>query len=73
MNDYTIETIGGICKAYRISNRIKQSEVAESVGCSIENVSSFENGRNNNCRIFLWYLAHGLDYKTIDRLAEEWS
>lgn len=52
-------SIGKACKDYRTSLGILQSEVAHDTGYSIENVSKFENGNNNNMKIFLWYLHKG--------------
>ena len=52
--------IGKKCKDFRLSLGILQSQVAEDTGYSIENVSKFENGNNNNMKILLWYLQHGL-------------
>ena len=40
---------------------ILQIRVAEDTGYSLENVSKFETGRNDNYRILLWYLEHGID------------
>ena len=38
-----------------------QSQVAQEVGCSRENVSAFETGRNDSAIIFLWYIKKGLN------------
>lgn len=37
-----------------------QQQVADALNYSQENISSFENGRNSNNRIFLWYIKQGL-------------
>ena len=55
--------LGAICRAYRESLGLLQSDVAKDVNYSKENVSAFENGRNNNARILQWYLEHGLIIK----------
>lgn len=52
--------IGKICKEYRMSLGYLQSDVSRDTGYSIENISKFENGNNNNLKIFLWYLRKGL-------------
>lgn len=65
--------IGGVCKAFRMSLGVKQIEVAYELGYSLENISSFENGRNDNYRIFMWYLSKGLTYEKLIRLSEEWG
>ena len=54
------ENIGKICKDFRMSQGYLQSDVSKDTGYSIENISKFENGNNNNMRIFLWYLRKGL-------------
>lgn len=52
--------IGQICKDFRMSQGYLQSDVSKDTGYSIENISKFENGNNNNMKIFLWYLRKGL-------------
>lgn len=54
--------LGSICQEYRLKLNKTQKDVATELGCSVENISSFENGRNNNCRILIWYLSKGLSY-----------
>lgn len=56
----SLREIGRRCKAYRIEQGYLQRDVARDTGYSSENVSSFENGRNDNSRILLWYFAHGM-------------
>ena len=53
------KTLGKRCKKFRTSLGITQTDVARELGYSLENVSAFECGRNDNCRILLWYLFHG--------------
>lgn len=55
-----LRTLGRICQQYREQLGYFQHDVAEEVGCSKENVSAFECGRNNNAIIFLWYVRNGL-------------
>lgn len=55
-----LKSIGKRCKEYRQKLGFYQSHVAKDTGYSKENVSSFENGRNDNVRIFLWYIEMGL-------------
>ena len=54
--------IGQRCKAIREKLGLKQSDVAVEIGCSKENISAFECGRNNNAIILAWYIAHGFVY-----------
>ncbi len=54
--------IGKKCKEFRISIGLLQSDVAADTGYSIENVSKFENGNNNNLKIFMWYVHKGFHY-----------
>ena len=56
--------IGKACKDFRLSLGILQSEVAHDTGYSIENVSKFENGNNNNLKIFMWYVQKGFKLRS---------
>lgn len=57
--------IGEMCKEHRENMGMKQSQVAERVGYSEQNISSFETGRTNNLLIFLYYVSTGvLGYST---------
>lgn len=55
-----LKTIGARCKEYRLTLGVLQYKVAQDTGYSMENVSSFETGRNDNARILLWYFTHGM-------------
>lgn len=55
-----LREIGRRCKEFRIELGYYQSDVANDTGYSIENISSFETGRNDNAKILLWYIAHGM-------------
>lgn len=48
--------IADICRAARLRNKVKQTELSEMVGISPQLISQFENGKNDNCMIFLSYL-----------------
>ena len=61
----SLREIGRRCKQYRVEHGYYQADVAEETGYSIENISSFETGRNDNARILLWYFAHGMKYKNL--------
>ena len=56
-----MKRIGAACRTLRESLKLKQSDVGQMIGCSKENISAFENGRNNNATILAWYITHGLD------------
>ena len=61
-NANTLKIVGNICKEFRRKRLgITQKEVARENGYSVENVSSFENGRTNNALLFVWYFLNGLD------------
>lgn len=60
--------LGMICKAYRKSQGFHQHDVAREIGCSIKNISAFENGRNRNYEILMCYVRRGL---IVDNLMEE--
>ena len=52
--------LGKQCKDFRLEIGLLQSDVAAETGYSVENVSKFENGKNNNLKIFLWYVSKGI-------------
>ena len=56
----SLRYIGRRCKEFRVSRGYYQTDVAADTGYSTENISSFETGRNDNARILLWYLSHGM-------------
>ena len=55
-----LKIIGMLCKYTRLEQGLSQEEVAQELGCSNQNISMFENGRNNNAIVLLWYILHGL-------------
>lgn len=59
----SLQEMGSCCKQFRADHGYYQSDVAAETGYSVENISSFENGRNDNARILLWYFAHGMEYE----------
>lgn len=63
-----MKDVGAKCKAHREDLGLLQRHVAVDTGYSEENISSFETGRNDNARIMLWYVAHGLDREYIRSL-----
>lgn len=54
--------LGKQCKAYRIEQGFYQVDVARDTGYSIENISAFETGRNDNAKILMWYIQKGFEY-----------
>lgn len=56
----SLREMGQRCKKYRIDHGYYQTDVAKDTGYSVENISSFETGRNDNARILLWYFVHGM-------------
>lgn len=58
--EQSLKEIGNKCRCFRREQGITQNKVAEDTGYSCENISSFENGRNDNSRILLWYMLHGM-------------
>ena len=59
----SLKDVGRRCKQFRIDSGYYQMDVATETGYSVENVSAFETGRNDNARILLWYFAHGMNYE----------
>lgn len=57
--------IGRKCKDFRKSQGITQLTVSRETNYSIENISKFETGHNDNMRILLWYMHMGLKYEDI--------
>jgi transcriptional regulator with XRE-family HTH domain len=55
-----IKIIGANCKKWRSTHGYYQSDTAKDTGYSLENVSAFENGRNDNCRLLSWYILKGM-------------
>ena len=53
--------MGQRCKQFRVESGFYQTDVAKDTGYSVENISSFETGRNDNARILLWYFTHGMN------------
>ena len=62
---FELKEIGLRCKLFRIEQGYTQEQVAMEIGYTKENVSAFECGRNNNCRILMWYIAHGMNIDNI--------
>lgn len=60
-----LKTIGNNCREWRLKKGYLQADVARDTKYSIENVSAFENGRNDNYRIFVWYLLKGIPLKKL--------
>lgn len=58
----TLKEIGLVCAQLRRKKNISQVKVALELNYSVENISSFENGRNDNVRIFLWYMNNCITY-----------
>lgn len=54
-------TIGRKCANFRRLIGYSQQQVADELGYSRTNISMFENGRNYNMVILLWYLKRGLE------------
>lgn len=53
--------VGLNCQKFRKSKTsYSQPMVAKELGFSVENISSFENSRNDNYYILLWYLRKGM-------------
>lgn len=53
--------ISTLCKNYRKTIGKTQQQVADDLKMSVQNICDFENGRNRNLNILLWYTAHGMD------------
>lgn len=60
-----LKIIGKKCKEFRMSLGYTQDYVGYSIGYSRETISMFENGKNDNLLIFLWYVSMGMDISNI--------
>ena len=56
----SLRELGRRCKQFRVEQGYYQTDVAADTGYSVENISAFETGRNDNARILLWYFFHGM-------------
>lgn len=56
----SLREMGRRCKQFRIHRGYYQTDVASDTGYSVENISAFETGRNDNAQILLWYFEHGM-------------
>ena len=56
----SLREMGRRCKQFRVEHGYFQSDVAADTGYSVENISAFETGRNDNARILLWYFEMGM-------------
>lgn len=62
-----LKYVGKTCQNFRRGRGLLQSKVAEDTGYVVENISAFENGRNDNLRILLWYVDNGLNINNLIR------
>ena len=64
--------VGLNCQTFRKSKtNYSQPMVAKELGFSVENISSFENSRNDNYYILLWYLRKGMSITELFEGLEE--
>lgn len=56
---FDLEYIGKQCQLFRYDRGYTQVEIAEDLDYCVENISAFERGKNDNLRIYLWYVLHG--------------
>lgn len=62
-----LKILGQLCGETRKRRGYTQNQVSIETGYSKETISSFENGRNNNCILLLWYIENGLDMSDVRR------
>lgn len=67
------KVMGKLCQDYRKSINKTQADVSTDTEYSIENISGFENGRNNNLNIAMWYIYNGLPLESIVEAMEEFD
>ena len=66
----TLRKIGKICQRFRREQGYNQTRVAADTGYTAENISAFENGRNDNGKILMWYVLHGMSAEYIRECIE---
>ena len=65
--------VGLNCQTFRRNKtNYSQPMVAKELGFSVENISSFENSRNDNYYILLWYLRKGMTIEELLEGLKEW-
>lgn len=65
-----LKVLGARCKEFRVNKGYYQYHVAMDTGYTVENISAFETGRNDNSRILLWYILHGMTIDDITGVSE---
>ena len=61
INSLPNEKCCNACRIYRTMKLNKtQEDISKELNCSQENISAFENGRNGNPLILVWYIENGL-------------
>lgn len=60
-----LKAIGKRCQEFRLSLGYTQDDVGYILGYSRETISMFENGKNDNLLIFLWYISMGMNIHSI--------
>lgn len=61
-----LKDLGRKCKLFRISKGYRLIDVAHETNYSVQTVSHFERGRDNNAIIFEWYVNNGYTGKEIE-------
>lgn len=64
---FELKNVGAVCKEERTKKGYTQLQVALDLNYSTENISAFECGRNDNLRIFAWYLVNCLDIDILEK------
>lgn len=70
MANIEYKVCGSLCRKYRQEVlKATQEDVAKDLEYTQENISAFENERNSNNIIFMWYVRNGiLDYYSFEEL-----
>ena len=68
-----LKRIGQACRKFRKDRGITLYEVAKAVCTSMENVSMFENGRNDCATIYNWYLQMGMKFVETYKHREDYN
>lgn len=58
---YIIESIGRSCRIWRNTMGYSIAQVIKETGYTASTITLFEQGKNNNAVLFLWYIARGFN------------
>lgn len=73
INKKLLHDIGEICKKARKEHGKTQLQIAMELEYSIENISGFERGNNNNAVLLLYYILNFNVFKEVFKVFVRWN